>query len=216
MKKFLAIIFLLLCCACSAKYEIKFVDDNVYDNLSVSFSRQGLTDSQVDEFYSNSFYAIGRNKLYSFKNDSTTDNIVINYNYAYASNEFSTANIPNSCFDIFKFFSDDDKYYLFASGVFKCSYQEYVKLDSLDIVIDTNHVVLENNADEVKDNKYIWHVDMNASDFSLRFITKKNVQSNKVNNNYIDKIFIGLGIVGAVTLIITLFILIKNKRVNKI
>ena len=216
MKKFLIIITLLLCCACSARYEIELVDDKVHDNLSVSFDRQGLTDSQVSDFYSGSFYALGRDKIYNFSNNRVSDKIMINYNYDYRINEFSNANIPNSCFDIFKFFGDDDKYYLFASGVFKCSYQEYVKLDSLDIVVSTNYTVLENNADEVKDDKYIWHVDVNSSDFSLRFITNKQKINEKKKSINIVQVSLYIGIFGVVALVVALFVLIKNKRVNKI
>lgn len=215
MKKILIIVFVFLCCGCSAKYEIELNDDRVYDNLSVSFNRDGITSAEIDQFYSDSFYALGRDKLYNYKNLSSSSNFTINYNYDYSIDEYSLSNIPNSCFDGFKFFSDDDKYYLFVSGVFKCNYYEYISLDSLDIVISTNHSVLDNNADEVINGKYIWHVDSNEQDFSLQFITEKsNKKIEKNNLNFEIIMYVGIG--GLFFLIIALFILIKNKRVNKI
>lgn len=212
MKKFLFILAILLCCGCSAKYEIDFIDDTISDNLTVTYERNGETDSQINESFSESFYAIGRDAIYNFDNKSTNDNIIINFGYDYNVYNFGSANIPKSCFNIFKFITDDDKYYLFAQGAFKCSYYAYEYLDSLDIVIRTNHVVVENNADEVDGDEYIWHVDPNIDDFSLRFIVDQAV--NKTNENGIFvKVLIGFTSIGIVC---GIFIYIRYKKVNKI
>ena len=55
MKKLLFLLFVLLCCGCSAKYEIIFIDDNISDSLTITYPRDGQTDSQINDNFSNSF-----------------------------------------------------------------------------------------------------------------------------------------------------------------
>lgn len=215
MKKLLFLLFVLLCCGCSAKYEISFIDDNISDSLTITYPRDGQTDSQINDNFSNSFYSIGRSKLYNFENLSNENDVVINLSYGYNLINFKSSNIPNSCFEHFKFMDDDDKYYLFANGTFKCGYYAYEYLDSLDIIIDTNHDVIENNASEVIGDKYIWHVNTNDNNFELKFITSKKTHTIKEKKDYRFIIYTSISVTLFVLVIATI-LLIRHKRVNKI
>ena len=118
-------------------------------------------------------------------------------------------------FEHFNFLSDDDKYYLFAGGAFKCSFYAYEYLDSLDIVINTNHEVIDNNADEVVDGKYVWHIKKDVNDYELKFITSK--KSVVVKKKIDIKLLMYIGFSSAVFLLLLILgIIIKHKRVNKI
>lgn len=215
MKKYLILGLIILCCGCSAKYNISFIDDSITDELMVMYERNGETDADIDGTFTESFNSIGRDKYYSFKNLSTNKEIKASLSYEFSTENYSNANIPGSCFEAFKFLSDDDNYYLFAQGAFKCSYYAYEELDSLDITINTNHVVLENNADEVKNNKYIWHIDPNDDDVNIRFVTKKEIVKNSIKINYKNVLLIS-GCVISVFAVISLLIFARYKRVNKI
>ncbi len=215
MKKYIILLFILLCCGCSAKYEISFIDDNISDSLTVTYPRNGQTDSQINDNFSNSFYSIGRSNLYNFKNLSNDNDVIINLSYNYSSDFYKSSNIPNSCFEHFKFMNDDDKYYLFASGTFKCGYYAYEYLDSLDIIINTNHDVIENNADEVIDDKYIWHVNTADNNFELKFITSKEFHTEKKKINYQFLMYVSISVISFL-LVIIIALLIRHKRVNKI
>jgi hypothetical protein len=213
MKKYF-IIILLLCCGCSAKYELKFIDDKITDNLTVTYKRTDETDSQINDSFSSSFYSIGRTNLYNFKNLSDKENIIVDLSYDYNINQYNSANIPNSCFDSFNFLTDDKKYYIFAQGDFKCSYYAYETLDSLDVVITSNHIVEEHNADSVKDNKYIWHIDPSSSNVNIKFVVKKETKNIK-RIDYKSIMIISLS-VASVILLLIIFLAIRNKFVNRI
>lgn len=215
MKKFMILLFILLCCGCNAKYEINIIDDNISDSLTVSYERTGETISQINDSFSDSFYAIGRSSLYDFKNMSTDNDVIINLNYDYGSDFFKSANIPNSCFEHFSFLSDDDKYYLFAGGTFKCSYYAYEYLDSLDIIINTNHNVIENNADEVVDDKYVWHINKEDNNQEIKFIISKVADKKKKKINYKLLLYISSA-VGLFLLLIVVSLVIRHRHVNKI
>lgn len=215
MKKYLILGLIILCCGCSAKYNISFIDDKIDDELIITYERNGETNDEINEMFFDSFNSIGRDDFYSFKNLSSNKDIKASLSYEFSTENYTSANIPNSCFEVFKFLSDEDKYYLLAQGTFKCGYYAYEELDSLDVIINTNHVVLENNADEVKDNKYIWHISTYDEDVNIRFVVKNEVVKNSYKINY-KNILIISGCVVSVLAIIGLLMFARYKRVNKI
>ena len=74
------------------------------------------------------------------------------------------ANI-NSCFDAFSFVTNNNDYILSTSKGFKCMFVDYNEVDSVEIIITSNHEIIESNADELKNNKLIWNInDENAKD----------------------------------------------------
>ena len=194
MKKYLVLFLIILCCGCSAKYNISFIDDKITDEIVVSYERSGESNDDIIETFSDAFNSIGRDKFYNFKDMSDNYNVNAHLNYEFDVNNYDDANIPNSCFETFKFLSDDEKYYLFAQGAFKCGYYAYEELDSLDVVISTNHAVLENNADEVDNNKYVWHIDSNSDNVNIRFVVKKKTASKIESRN--KGIFVLFGSIG--------------------
>ncbi len=209
MKKIFILLFVFLCCGCSAKYEISFIDNYITDNLSVTYKRNNETNSQIDSLFSNSFYSLGREKLYNYKNNSNSSFISFDLSYKYDVNDYAIANIPNNCFTNYQFFKENDKYYFFADGSFKCGYYAYEYLDSLDIVISTNHVVFDDNSDEQKNGKYIWHVDPNTDDFSLRFVVSDNVKKNNIIMYFLFSILF-------LILLFGLYIFYRNRKNNEI
>ena len=215
MKKILVVLVIILCCGCTAKYEINFIDDTIQDNLTITYSRTGQSNSDIDASFSDSFYAIGRDKLYNFRNLSDDKNVIVNLNYDYKYVDYLSANVPNSCFDYFKLVEDDEKYYFLAGGAFKCGYYAYEYLDSLDVVINTNHKVIENNADEIEDEKYIWHIDKNEKNFELKFVVNKNVVVPKKKINYKAILYVFAAIVSAFALVV-IIIFIRHIFVNRI
>ena len=204
MKKMIFLALILLCCGCRARYELTFNDNTISDNLSVSYPNNGVSNSQIDSIYSNSFYALGRDHLYNYRNNSSNSTILINYSYDYNVSEFDLANIPNNCFTDFNFVNEDNKYYFFVDGMFKCGYYAYEHLDSLDIVISTNHVVIQENADEKKNGKYIWHVNPDNESFSLRFVT-----SEKIKNNNFKYYLLGFSLL---FIIVCIFFVVRKFR----
>lgn len=178
MKKLYILICILLCCGCKARYEIKFNDNKIDDRLSVTYSKN---DEIFRSFVSEPILAID-NVPYDLNENNTGDYVNLNYTHSFSVDEYSKARIPSSCFTNYNFIEEDNKYYFVIDGDFLCRHIAYNYFDSLDIVISTNHVVIENNAGEVKNGKYIWHVNPDDETFSLRFIISKSVKNE--NSKY--------------------------------
>lgn len=215
IKKYIIIFLILLCCGCRTKYELDFNDTTINENLTIKYDRSEQTDEQLNEYYKNTYFAIGREKYYNFENKSTKNEVILNFNYKYDISDFKLSNIANSCFTNFKFVADEEKYYFLTTGPYKCLNYEYINLDVLDIVISTNHNVLENNADEIKDNKYIWHVSQENNNISIKFVTDKRKKEINKSISY-KTIILSSVILSGILLIIGSFIFIKHKKVNKI
>lgn len=217
IKKSVVLFILLICCGCTAKYKIDFTNENISEKLLIKTKRNNLTNNQVKQMYSEAFYAINRDSFYNFDNSkSTADEIVLEYNYDFNTSNIKSSNLIKSCIEYFDFFEEDNKYYLIGKGAFKCSIYEYVELDSIDISITTNHNVIENNADEIKNDEYIWHIDLeDLENINIKFITDNKISTKSKVKEY-KGILIPLGIASGVILLITLLIMIKHKRVNKI
>jgi len=217
LKKYIIVFVLLLCCGCTAQYELDFNDKTISENLTVKYNRENETDEQIKQFYEKAFYAIGKEIYYNFDNSkSTKQNIVINYNYDYDTSNFNSSYFANSCFKYFQFSSNEDKYYLFANGPYKCLTYEYTNIESLDIIITTNHNVLENNANEIKDNKYIWHINQdNYENVNIKFITD-NKENPQIKQREYKKTIILVSAISGIALLIVLIVFIKHKQVNKI
>lgn len=174
MRKICILICILLCCGCKARYEIKFNDNKIDDQLSVTYSK---ADEMFRSFAPDPLYALD-NIPYDLKINDIGDYINLNYAHSFVDDEYSKAFVPSSCFSSFNFIKEDDRYYFIADGEFLCRHVANVYYDSLDIVISTNHVVVQDNADEKKNGKYIWHISPDSETFSLRFITSTKVKGN--------------------------------------
>ena len=170
-------ICILLCCSCRARYEIKINDNNVNDKLSITYLKE---DEIIRSFAPNPLFALD-NIQYDLNSSDTDNHINLNYTHSFDINDYSRAFIPNSCFSSFNFIKEDDKFYLMADGNFLCKHIANKYFDTLDIIIDTNHVVIQSNADEIKNGKYIWHVDPSKEEYSLKFVFSEKVKSNNYN-----------------------------------
>lgn len=174
MKKICILICILLCCGCKAKYEINFNGNKINDKLSVSYSK----DEEILRPYApDPLYAVDNNP-YNLKSNTKGDYTDLKYTYTFNIEQYSKAFIPSSCFSSYNFLETDDKYYFLIDGEFLCSHIAFNYFDSLDIVISTNHVVIDDNADEKKNGKYIWHVSPDDEELSLRLITSKAVKKS--------------------------------------
>lgn len=217
IKKIILTSFIILLCGCHANYEIRLEDDKVQENLDITIQKNETNSNEYNQDNTKTIRSGENDNYYNYQvKENTDDKITINYNYEFDKDSYNSSYIARNCFSTFKYLLDDEKYYLFAQGNFKCLYYKYTKLDTLDIKITTNHNVLENNADEIKEDEYIWHVNLeNLNDIKIKFVT-----DNKINKTITKKqntnIIIAVASASAVILILLLLLYIRHKRVNKI
>ena len=221
LKNILLIGIIVLCCGCKAEYKLDFTDEKITENLYITAPRNNMTDDEYYNNYSKSQTILGGDKFYNFEiEESNEDGLKLNFNYEFSTANFYKSYIATNCFSIFKFVEDDDKYYIFAQGDFKCLYYKYVKVDEVDVSITTNDKVIENNADKVNDNEYIWHIDLdNPNNMNIKLIADKKTETKKIKKDYkktVKIIAIATGIGFGLMGLIVLLIAIKHKRVNRI
>lgn len=169
MKKIILILFIILLTGCQIKYQLNFEDENLIESINIelpSNEERKINDIKKYEAYStfdNSFKTLYETKYTEEKNSFTA-----NYQYTYNFDEFRHALYINNCFDAFSFVTSGNNYILSTSKGFNCMFVDYNKVDSVEITITTNHVVVENNADEVINDKLIWKInDDNATDKNI-------------------------------------------------
>lgn len=185
-------ICILLCCGCKARYEVKFNNNIISDKLSVTYSKD---DEVIRSFAPDPLFALD-NIQYDVNINNTNNYINSNYTYNFDVDNYSKAFVPNSCFSSFNFIKDEDKYYFIADGEFLCRHIANRYFDSLDIVISTNHPVIQSNADEIKNGKYVWHVDSSDENFSLRFVVSEKTKSSNFKNYFWGIIsVVGVGVI---------------------
>lgn len=161
-KYLLLLIIVYFLTGCSVNYNLSFIDDKLEEKISTTLIGTDYQEGSITTLKDYKLLAISRGlEQIEYKKQYKDDgkSFQINYNYTYTLNNFNKNNIISNCYDAFSFTTVDNYYLLSTSKYFKCmSVTDYQMVDSYKIVINTNHKVLDSNADEVKGNTYIWNI----------------------------------------------------------
>lgn len=216
MKKILIIVlFLLISTGCQVKYELNFTDNKLNENINIQINNSNEKDIyNLKEYKAYSIFDSTYQRLYDVEyQEGKTFNATYKYTYNYE--EFKHAMYIKTCFDAFSFITNDNTYILSTSKGFKCMVLDYNKVDNVEIVINTNHEIIESNADRTKKNTLIWNVDdTNASEKKIyvKFGPVKEL-------NFFEKNWLGIIILGSfiiVLLIVVISIVSISKKNNAI
>ena len=168
-KKIFLILSIILLTGCQIKYQLNFEDEKLIENISIQLpnsEEKKINDIKKYEAYStfdNSFQT-----LYEVKYSDDKNKFIANYQYIYNFEEFRHALYIKSCFDAFSFVTNNDNYILSTTEGFNCMFVDYNKVDEVEVIITTNHEIIESNADQVENNKLIWEInDENSEEKSI-------------------------------------------------
>ena len=223
IKKIILILFVVLLTGCQIKYELNFNGDNLIEKINVKISNEN--ERQINDLKKYTAFSIFDNstqKLYKTKFNDGRSYFTADYEYTYNFDEFRHALYIKNCFDAFSFITDNDDYILSTSKGFKCMFVDYNEVDSVEIIITSNHEIIESNADELKNNKLIWNInDENAKDKQIyvKFGKLKDLSFfEKIFNFIIDNlltisIFGGLFVIIAIVIVIIVVIGKKNNEI---
>lgn len=218
MKKYFILFLLFFLCGCSVKYNIEFKDDKIYENFSIALDNSTEKNS-IKYFNTNDLYAKINPDMEKYKKEVLKEDEKTNfkYSYVYDIEDYNNSMALSSCFQGYNVLKENNYYLLSTSEGLKCMTSDFSTIiHNLDIVIETNHKLIDTNADEILDNKYIWHVD--KSNYKTKSI-KLKVYQNKYVFNYKGKMTKIIIVVVSITCIIlfsTVFVLLKRKKTNKI
>lgn len=223
IKKIILILFVVLLTGCQIKYELNFNGDNLIEKINVKISNENEKQiSDLKKYTAFSIFDNSTQKLYKTKYNDGNSYFTAKYEYTYNFDEFRHALYINSCFDAFSFVTNNNDYILSTSKGFKCMFVDYNEVDSVEIIITSNHEIIESNADELKNNKLIWNInDENAKDKQIYVKFGELRELNffeKIFNFIIDNlltisIFGGLFVIIAIVIVIIVVIGKKNNEI---
>ena len=131
--------------------------------------------------------------------------------FRYSLEEFQNANSVNQGFYNRSIKQDDEIIYINLSN-----FEGFSSEIEFDIKLKTNNEVIKNNADKVKGNTYIWHVDKdNKKNLSIEMEIKKGTGKN-ASNHYQFITYIAIGIIVVVILVFVLMFAKRRKNSNRI
>ena len=215
LKFFLLVCLLIVLSGCKATYNLEIKNKSFKERISISTTN--TNDNSIKYFKDNKFYAVmnGASSFVEYNKKISGNNV--KFSHDYNDLDYNDSTVLKSCFKAYSIIKEGNYYNLSTSEGIKCAIEEdRLLLDDLDIVIKTNHVVKENNADEVHNHKYIWH--FNKDNYSNKSINLKFYKDKYVfnyDNEFVIMISIICGIV--LTILISVFIMLKKaKNANKI
>ncbi len=207
----IAICFILT--GCTVKYDIHFdelgitekiegtIEGNIYE-MAKEIDGDGYYFQQ--ELVNNKIPALKNYKKYYNKKISVNgnnSNVFLNHRYKYE--EIKDSYIINRCFEKVSIINDKEYLYVSLGGNFQCFDFEN---DNIEVQVSSNYQIIEHNAKEEKNGKYIWDINIadkeNKIEFQLLKKTKEK-ETNKLNT---------LRIVVLILIILTGIILLIIKK----
>ena len=209
LKLFVILTISLIVCGCNKEYRLYINDNNIVEKFHMEIE----SDNKYSYVLDGDFYPLHNDFEHKFKKSlkEKGKNKVLDLEYKYSLKDFINANSFNQCFDDRNIINDDEYYTINLSKPNGCMFNtNYI------INIITSNDVVENNANEIKGNKYIWYVENdNKDNFKLNIKIKKGTEKTfKDKYNYISYIIVGIALLGIIVAIIIL--IKKNKNSKKI
>jgi len=230
MKKIVLIVgILILLTGCSAEVNINIsdgkIEENVlsYETYSKVYPNGNEEISQDINLWVESFERGSYEMDYTIKTESIDSNkIGRRYNATFNFDDWSYYSIIKKCYNSYDIKNTDSYFSIITDNEYVCG-KVYNAKDVV-LKITTDYLVTHNNADEVKDNTYIWYInDDTYEDEKISFTVSKNRKVNttdkskedrmiSISNTVINGILISIG---AVILIGSFIIIVKVKNSNK-
>lgn len=217
MKKIFILICLLLLTGCNASYEITIKDNKISEKLSLVELNKELFDVKNDTGWTlrevfKAQVELSKDEFsvedYTVKDLSNDNKLSIEYN-SNKINNLVNSSVINQCYTNPSMKTEDNIVKFSTGEDFSC-YEYYNNLETITIVLETNHNVISSNAQTIEDNKYTW-VLTKDSNKNIEFSYEKKQEKE---SNLITVIVILLSIV--VLGFVSLHIYRKFKEENKI
>lgn len=202
------IVITIIVCGCSKEYKL-YIDDS---GITEKFHMEIDSSDEYIFLLDGDFYPLHNNFDDKYKKDLKTrgNNKVLNLEYKYSFASFINANSFNQCFDYRNIKNEKEYYTIDLAKPNGCMFNTNYTIN-----IITDNEVVENNANSVKGNKYIWYVD-NAKSASFKLLIKiKKGTSKTIIEKYSFIAYIVVGSFAIGILLLVLFF-IKKYRQNKV
>ena len=211
LKYFIIIMILTILTGCSIDYNLYVTDNYIDENINISADDNSENINDANKKYNPLHYSddIEYNQTVKRKNGK----IIVNLQYRYKLEEFKNANSFNQGFYNRNVSLEDN-----IININLSDFSGFAPTVDFDIKVKTKNEVIESNADIVKGNTYIWHVDGKNKD-KLK-IDIKIKRGTAKNESIFEQYSVLLYIIGAIILFVVIFsirlFVKKRKESNKI
>lgn len=219
MKKIIFILVsLFILTGCDVEYNLEIVDDNINETVSVFLENNSDNKDKIDSLINYDAYAVVNSisqKKYDKEVIKSDNKVNVNFKYNYLFDGYRKSSLFNSCYENYGLHYDDKYYYITTSEKFNCMVYDFVPIDNVKIKIKSIYKVIDNNADEIIDDVYVWNINSsNADNKPIKFVFDKNTYDNVEDKN--DFILLGIIIIIGIGLILFGILWLVSKHKDKL
>lgn len=222
--KFISIFFItLLLCGCSAEYNLTINEDSMSEVITFYLDKTSENQKRFDDISKRKEISnYGEKEILNYYNVNTKENdenYQIDYKYKYTAiknennmmeniNDLTQYSYLSQCYSDSSITESNGIMSIKAEGNFGCLYEG---IEDVTVKINTDLKILDNNADQVSGNTYIWNI--NKKNYMNKPI---NLEIERYSNSDFGAKLIFLGGILVIALLITIIILIVKARHNQV
>jgi len=220
--KFIILFFcIFLLSGCSVEYNLTIDESTMEEDINAIFDK--ATESEIanrmERVRRTSYYNLDtrENEYYNFKKREDENNIILNYNYIYTSNNLYKSEAASRCYYKRIVNVTDDYITIDTDEQVACLYKDGEKqIDNITVNIKTNLPVVSNNADNVTSNTYTWYI--NDDNYTNKPISIKIEKQEAGEPFDIESISVLIVVIVFLILCIIIYLImrVKHKKNNKI
>lgn len=213
--KLILILFLIIVVSgCTAQYELEIKDNEISEKLILLETRKELFDTPLSSGFTTRElfdYVMSDNEFandnYEVKSLNSDEQLGIEYNSGSIVDVINSS-ILNQCYINPTMTENEGIITINTGSNFKC-YEYYENLETINVVLKTNHGVINSNADSVDGNKYTWNITKDGNkQIEFSYDTTKTSGDNLV-------IIVIISVLVFIVLI-GLYVFSKMKKENRI
>ena len=197
-KILLMFILILLLSGCSVEYNVSLENDSFKESGSLiekkenkdNVSKNGFSfEEQINYTYQSMHDVLNGQEMektqsFELKKIDTDKEIGLTYSNELKQNKYYLSPIIRQCYDNVSVKNSNNNIKISTGNYFKC-FDYYELLNNVTVNFTTNYKVVNNNADEIKDNTYTWFV--NKNNFKNKEISIEIDKSDISYNTLLDE-----------------------------
>ena len=191
-------ILILLLSGCSVEYNVSLENDSFKESGSLTekkenkdnVSKNGFSfEEQINYTYQSMHDVLNGQEMektqsFELKKIDTDKEIGLTYSNELKQNKYYLSPLIRPCYDNVKVKNDNNNIKISTGNYFKC-FDYYELLNNVTVNFTTNYKVVNNNADEIKDNTYTWFI--NKNNFKNKEISIEIDKSDISYNTLLDE-----------------------------
>lgn len=218
IKNIILLMVVLFITGCTVDYDLTFDENSVEEKINIILETTDEKENAIHMDNEEYYAIIEKDKALPYKKIKDESGNY-NFTYNYSLSDFKKSRFTN-CYDAYSLINEQGYVTFSTTKEFKCLVYDYMTIDNVNINIKTDYKVVENNADEIRDNTYIWHINSENSDnkpilFKYNTKQKRKLSFQEWLKNNMQNIII-IAIIFSVFILVSISIFIKHKKVNKI